>query len=165
MWSQCSAEPRVLSVRQIRDLVLRHSLSARLEFRAPTNGQTGQAADLIVLEYETLAARHLCLSLLGECLWRCCSPAQRASSCVIEAWHTAQAPDFACAAGEALRSPPGTLPVPMSHLGTLSCKADCEQCSLSRRVSHKAEWLCGAGVPARAQRPQMLAAQRQRHGS
>ena len=60
MWIQCSTEHRALSVRQIQDLVLAKTLPARLEFRAPTNGRTTQVADLIVLEYETLGARHLC---------------------------------------------------------------------------------------------------------
>lgn len=60
IWIQCKPEPQALSVRQIQDLVLAKFLSARLEFRAPTNGHTTQVADLIVLEYETLAARHLC---------------------------------------------------------------------------------------------------------
>ena len=74
IWIQCSAEPRVLSVKQIQELVLRHSLSARLEFRAPRNGQATQVADLIVLEYETLAAKHLCSSQLGKHFWHSFRP-------------------------------------------------------------------------------------------
>ena len=66
IWIQCNTEPQALSVRQIQDLVLTNSSSARLEFRAPTNGQAPQAADVIVLEYETLAAEHLCA---GEHPW------------------------------------------------------------------------------------------------
>lgn len=66
IWIQCNTEPQALSVRQIQDLVLTNSSSARLEFRAPTNGQAPQAADVIVLEYETLAAEHLCT---GEHPW------------------------------------------------------------------------------------------------
>ena len=66
-WLQSGAEPRAFSVKQIRNMVIGNQVAGRAEFRALTNGQTGQAADVIVMEYETLAAAtSLCSSVAGE---------------------------------------------------------------------------------------------------
>lgn len=66
-WIQCSAQPRTMSLRQIQALIRDSPTAANQLFRSPTAGQVPQAADMVLLEHNTLAALvNMCSSLIGE---------------------------------------------------------------------------------------------------
>jgi hypothetical protein len=67
LWAECSPSQRKFSVQQVHRLLVEGRAAGKRSFQKPTNGQMHQTADMIVLEYEVLAAlKHLCTSLVGK---------------------------------------------------------------------------------------------------
>lgn len=67
LWAQCSPAQKKFTVQQVHRLLVEGRAAGKRSFQKPTNGQVQQSADIIVLEYEVLAAlKYLCGSLVGE---------------------------------------------------------------------------------------------------
>lgn len=67
LWAQCSPAQKKFTVQQIHQLLVEGRAAGKRSFRKPTIGRVQQSADIIVLEYEVLAAlKHLCRSIVGK---------------------------------------------------------------------------------------------------
>ena len=67
LWAQCSPAQKKFTVQQVHQLLVEGRAAGKRSFRKPTNGQVQQSADIIVLEYEVLAAlKCLCGSLMSK---------------------------------------------------------------------------------------------------